>query len=408
MPVEFKHAELENGLVVIAEVDPDAHSAAIGYFVRTGARDEASAQMGVSHFLEHMMFKGTERREAEDVDRDFDDLGANHNAFTTSEMTAFHAHCLAEHLPAAEEIVTDILRPSIRQEDFDAEKKVILEEIAMYRDHPVWSLYERMLEVWYGDHPLSHRVLGTDETVGGMKRDDMLAYFRHRYSADNTVLAMAGRLDFDAMLARAREHCGGWERTGAVRAYPAVTPVTDGIAMHSATVNRHYVMMVAAAPALQDERRYAACMLAQILGDSEGSRFYWSLVETGIAEEAQAQYDGRDGVGDFIVYASCGPEDAERVEDLLRQESARLVDSLQEDDLIRVRSKVATAAALQGELPGGRMRRIGQRWTNLGSYRSLEEELAAIDAVTLQDLRDTAAAFPFKWSVTGTLDPQPE
>jgi predicted Zn-dependent peptidase len=406
MPVEYKQTELENGLIVIAEIDPDAHSAAAGYFVRTGARDEEPAQMGVSHFLEHMMFKGTDRRTAEAVDRDFDDLGANHNAFTTSEMTAFYAHCLAEHLPAAEEILTDILRPSIRQEDFDAEKKVIIEEIAMYRDHPVWSLYERALEVWFGAHPLAHRVLGTDETVGGMKREDMLAYFQHRYSADNTVLALAGKLDFDAMVDRAREHCGGWARTGAVRAYPEIPTIREDFAMTSASVGRHYVMMVAEAPALQDERRYAAGMLAQILGDTEGSRFYWSLIETGIAEEAQAQFDGRDGVGDFIVYASCGPEDGERVADLLRQESAALVDSLDEDDLVRVRSKVATAAALQGELPGGRMRRIGQRWTNLGEYRSLEDELDAINAVTLADLRDTAAAFPFDFRVTGTLDPE--
>jgi len=406
MAVTYEKATLDNGLTIIAEVDPAAHSAAGGFFVRTGARDETGELMGVSHFLEHMMFKGTDRRSAEEVDRDFDDLGANHNAFTTSEMTAFYAHCLAEHLPAAEDVLTDILRPAIRQEDFDAEKKVILEEIAMYRDHPVWSLYERALEVWYGDHPLSHRVLGTDETVGGMNRDDMLAYFRHRYSADNTVLALAGNLDFDRMVDRAREHCGGWERTGATRAYPEVRPGAERFAMTMPTVNRHYVMMVAAAPPLQDDRRYAASMLAQILGDTEGSRFYWSLVETGIAEEAQAQYDGRDGTGDFIVYASCGPEDAERVESLLRDESARLVESLDEDDLVRVRSKVATAAALQGELPGGRMRRIGQRWTSLGRYRSLEDELAVIDAVTLDDLRATAEAFPFDWGVVGTLDPE--
>lgn len=406
MAIEFKQTVLDNGLTVIAEVDDAAHSAAAGYFVKTGARDEDPAQMGVSHFLEHMMFKGTESRNAEAVDRDFDDIGANHNAFTTSEMTAFHAHCLAEHLPAAEEVLSDIMRPSIRVEDFDAEKKVILEEIAMYRDHPVFSLYEATLEAYFSDHPLAHRVLGTEQTVGDMERDAMVAYFEHRYSADNTVLALAGKVDFDAMVERAREHVGHWQRTGAVRDLGTVTPKEARFALKSASVNRHYVMMACPAPPMQDDRRYAAGMLGQILGDTEGSRLYWALVETGIAEEAQAQYDGRDGCGEHIVYASCDPADAEKVESMLLEQCAALRDSLEEDDLVRVRAKVATAAALQGELPAGRMRRIGQRWTNLGGYRSLEDELAAINAVTLDDLRDVADAYPFHGLVTGTLSPE--
>src|SRR5688500_13507858 len=131
MPIEFKEATLANGLKVIAEVDESAHTAAMGFFVKTGARDERPSVMGVSHFLEHMMFKGTPTRSAEEVDQEFDDLGAEHNAFTTSEVTAFWAHTLPAHLFKAEEILSDILRPAIRQADFDSEKKVILEEIAM-------------------------------------------------------------------------------------------------------------------------------------------------------------------------------------------------------------------------------------------------------------------------------------
>ncbi|MFK7962091.1 MAG: M16 family metallopeptidase, partial [Phycisphaerales bacterium] len=164
--------------------------------------------------------------------------------------------------------------------------------------------------------------------------------------------------------------------------------------------------MACPAPPMGDDRRYAAAMLAQILGDTEGSRLYWALVEPGVADEAQAQYDGRDGVGEFIIYASCSPEDAASVEETLQDQAAKLAESITEDDLVRVRSRIATAAALQGELPGGRMRRIGQRWTNLGSYRSLEEELEHIGAVTLDDLRATAAAFPLRGQVIGHLRPE--
>ena len=359
MPVEFKHAHLSNGLNVVAEVIPEAHTAAVGFFVKTGARDEDARVMGVSHFLEHMMFKGTDKRSAEEVDRDFDDLGADHNAFTTAEMTAFHAHCLPEHLPKAQEVLSDILRPAIRQADFDAEKSVILEEIAMYNDYPFWQLYERALEVFFADHPLRHRVLGTNETVGELKRDEMLAYFTHRYSADNTVFVAAGRMDFDAMVAQLQRECGSWNTTRASRAIAVPACARDRFAMRSDKVKRHYTIMLAPAPAQSDDRRYAAAMLAQILGDGEGSRLHWALIEPGLADEAQSQYDGKDHAGEFVMYASCPPAAAREVERVILREVDGLVASLTEDDLERTRSKIATGVTLHGELPAGRMSRSG-------------------------------------------------
>jgi predicted Zn-dependent peptidase len=405
MAVEFKHARLPNGLNVVAEVIPEAHSAAIGFFVKTGARDESHEVMGVSHFLEHMMFKGTARRSAEEVDRDFDDLGADHNAFTTAEMTAFYAHCLPEHLPRAQEILSDILRPALRPADFDAEKSVILEEIAMYNDYPFWVLYERALEVFYGQHTLSHRVLGTKDTITRLTREQMLAYFTHRYSADNTVLAAAGRIDFDAMLAQLSRECGGWNTTRASRdARPAV-PARERFAMNSESVKRHYMIMLAPAPAQKDDRRYPAAMLTQILGDGEGSRLHWALIETGLADEAQSQYEGRDHAGEFVVYASCTPENAAAVEQVIDSEINALVDSLTEDDLERTRSKIATGATMHGELPSGRMTRLGRMWLSRGEYRSLEVEVARINAVTMDDLREVARAFPLQPWVVGSLAP---
>jgi predicted Zn-dependent peptidase len=352
-----------------------------------------------------MMFKGTEKRAAADVDRDFDAIGANHNAFTTSEQTAFWSHCLPEHLPTAAEILADILRPALRQEDFDDEKNVILEEIAMYRDVPFWSLYEHAMEVFYGEHPLSHRVLGTEQTVGEMTQEQMLEYFTRRYSADNTVVAMAGNVDFDRMVDQLAQHCGEWSRSDTERVHPTVPAVRDAFTLESPTVTRHYLLMLSPAPAMNDERRYAAGMLDQILGDVDGSRLYWALIETGLAEEAQAQYDGRDGTGEHLIYCSCSPENAAQVEAVALDEAGRLIDSIEEDDLERVRSKVATAATLHGELPAGRMRRLGRMWSYMGEYRSLEEELARINAVTLDELRAVHEAFPVQPTVIGRLTP---
>lgn len=403
LTMQLEKATLSNGLTVISEVVPTAHTAAMGFFVKTGARDEESRMMGVSHFLEHMMFKGTDKRPAEVVDRQFDELGVDHNAYTSSELTAFYVHGLPEALAPAAEILSDIMRPALREVDFEAEKQVILEEIAMYRDHPFWVLYEKAMEVYYDKHPLAHRVLGTDETIPNLQRDEMMRYFNTRYSADNTVVAMAGRVDFDAMVQLIESYCGHWQRTEAKREYPPAPHTQQEFTIHDESITRHYMLMLAPAPAINDRRRYAAGILASILGDHEGSRLYWSLVEPGTAEEAQAQYDGRDGLGDTLIYAVCSPKDAQRVKEIIAREVEQLASSLTEDDLMRVRSKVATGATLQSELPGGRMRRLGRLWTYTGEYRSLDEELSRINAVTLKDLREVAQAFPLSPVVTAHL-----
>lgn len=405
MAIEFKKTELPNGLTILAECDPDAHTSAVGFYVKAGARDEDSPLMGVSHFLEHMMFKGTATRAAEQVDEQFDDLGAEHNAYTTSELTAFYAHCLPEKLESATEILADILRPALRDQDFTDEKKVILEEIAMYQDQPFWVLYEQLMENYYRAHPLSHRVLGTTDTITQMQCTQMRDYFSHWYSADNTVVALAGKVDFDAMVRRIGEWCGPWKRTGVKRNKVMPMIETDELTIHSDKVHVQYGMMLCPAPALQDDRRYAAGALSMILGDDEGSRLYWSLIETGIADEAVVSYDGRDGVGHYVVLWVCAPENATEVERIIREQIDALIDSLTEDDLERMRNKIATAATMQGELPAGRMRRLGTIWTYRREYRTLEQELERINAVTLDDLRAVHKDFPITPLVVGRLTP---
>lgn len=406
MPVKFEQATLPNGLTIISETDPDAHTAACGFFVKTGARDEAKDVMGVSHFLEHMMFKGTERRTADDVNREFDEIGANYNAFTTSEMTAFHASTLPERLGQAIDILADILRPAIRTEDFDTEKGVILEEIAMYKDQPFWVLYEHALEEFWGAHPLGYRVLGTADTVSAMKRDQMKSYFDHRYSADNTVLALAGRLDFRKVVDQATAACGSWSRTGARRDAKAPPTNEREFTLRDEKVSRAYLLAISPGPAMTDDRRYAAMMLTQVLGMADNSRLHWSLIETGIAEEAQAGYEAHDGTGTAYIYASGDPARADEIWGIVEREIANLPASLTEDDLERLRNKLATSVVLAGERPGGRMHRLGRMWPYLGMYMSLEEELALINKVTLKDLRAVYEAYPFKPRTFGRMLPK--
>ncbi|GAB4387196.1 MAG: pitrilysin family protein [Phycisphaerales bacterium] len=408
MPFTFHEHVLANGLRIIAEINPDAHSAAVGFFVNTGARDESSHVMGVSHFLEHMMFKGTEELSAEDINRRFDELGARNNAYTTSEMTCFHAQVIPEHLPQATSLLARMMRPALRQEDFDLEKNVILEEIAMYKDNPFWVLYETAVERHYGTHPLSHRVLGTAETVSRLSRDQMLDYFRQRYSADNTVVSLAGRIDFDAAVALIEDECGSWQRSGATRVHPPHRPAFETLVLQDQRVSRGYLIAIADAPPIEDERRYAASLLMQVLGGSENSRLHWALIETGIAEEAHAAYDAHHGAGDFFVYACGDPDRLDRIQEIIDRESARLVESLTQPDLERIRARLATSATLGGERPNDRMQRIGRSWLAHGCYRSLEQELDRIRRVSLDDLREVAEAFPLGKRTLARLVPAPE
>ena len=406
MGVEFKHATLDNGLTIVAEVDAEALSSACGFFVKTGARDEQSDVMGVSHFLEHMMFKGTARRTADDVNREFDEIGARYNAFTTSEMTVFYAQVLPERLEKATDILGDILRPALREEDFETEKGVILEEIAMYMDQPFWVLYERVMADRYGDHPLGHRVLGTEETVSALSAAQMREYFNARYSADNTIVALAGAMDFERQVAQIEKLCGRWERTGTQRKYDAAAAADTSFSQTESRVHRCYQLMLTPAPGAQDDRRYAATMLAMALGEPGNSRLYWALVEPGLADEAHVSYDPHDREGDYMVYASCDPARADEVWAIVQRELAAATASVTADDLERLRNKVATSVTVAGERPGGRMQRLGRQWMYLGEHRTLEEELEAIERVTLEEVGALCEAYPMKLSAFGRVMPE--
>ena len=406
MTVSFQHATLDNGLTIIAETDPDAHSSAVGFFVRTGARDEDSPVMGVSHFLEHMMFKGTDKRSAEDINRGFDELGARNNAYTSSEITCFYAQIIPDKAPACLELLADMMRPALRQADFDVEKGVILEEIAMYKDQPFWVLYERLAEEHYAGHPLGHRVLGTDETITDLTRDQMQAYFDDRYSADNTILAAAGNLDFDALVAEASTLCGPWQRTGTTRKHGNPGATGKRLELTDDSVARGYLLAMAPGPAADDPRRYAATLAAQLLGGPDNSRLHWALVETGLAEEAQAAFAPSDKAGLFYLFAAADPDSIDRVRDTMLAEAESLVANVTDDDLARLRSRFATSMTIGGERPYDRMQRIGRQWAYLGEHTPLEVELERINAVTLGDVAEVLEAFPIHVSPTlGTLKP---
>ena len=404
--VSFKHATLANGLDVIAEIHPHAQSTAIGFMVKTGSRDESAQVNGVSHFLEHMMFKGTARRTAAEVNREFDAMGARNNAFTSNEVTCYWAHILPEFLPSALDLLADMMRPALRNEDFDMEKKVILEEIALYLDRPGHVLYEAIMQDHFGSHPMAQSILGPKESIAALRRDQMKSYFDSHYGPGNMALAVAGNLDFDTLMADTRQACAAWAHVDVQRTYAPPQLTAHRRHITDPKLKRHYIAMICPGPSAQDDRRFAAQVFSDVMGDPDGSRFYWALIEPGLADEADFSFYPHDGMGSFFAGASCDPARAAQVEEIMIAEMTKAVrEGLTNLEISRSRTKIETGSVLQGELPLGRMRNILGRWIYNHEYRTLEQDLEVLQQVSVSGVTGLLRDFTLSPLTITTLGP---
>jgi predicted Zn-dependent peptidase len=393
--MEFRNHRLDNGLEIIAESNPDAHSMSVAFLVRTGSRDEADEVAGVSHFLEHMCFKGTPRRSADDVNREFDEIGAHYNAFTSEECTAYYASVLPEYQEASVDILADILRPSLRPDDFDMEKKVILEEIQMYLDQPPFGMDDRIKALHMGRHPLARSVLGTSESVGGLSREQMQNYFASRYAADNVFVAAAGKVDFDALVEQVAKRCGDWTPQSARRNIPRAASKASFEVVHRPTATQEYVLQLADAPASEDEDRYAAKLLATIVGDDSGSRLYWELTDPGFAETASLGHYEYLGAGMFYTWLACEPNLVE--ENLARLRKILLEverEGVTEDELKQSKNKVKARVVLSSERPQSRLFNVGGNWLQRREYRTVADDLKSLDGVTVDQIQTVLKKYP--------------
>src|SRR5687767_10115843 len=382
----FRHHTLDNGLEIVAETSPDAYSSAYAFFVRTGARDETAEISGVSHFLEHMVFKGSANRSAAEVNRDLDDLSASSNAYTSEEQTVYFATTLPDDQEPILELLADMMRPALRQEDFDTEKNVILEEIAKYDDQPPYGAHEKCMAAFFGEHPLGKSILGTPASVGGLARNQMLAYFEQRYSPRNMVLVAAGNVEFDSLVLQAQNYCGRWAMLEAPRPISPAQPRTDFQVIHKPLAVQQYVMQLAAAPAATDDDRYAARLLTTIIGDDTGSRLFWELVDTGQAESASIGEQEFQGAGVFVTWLACLPELAaenlQRITDIVREAEA---EGVTEEELTQAKNKLCAHIVLQSERPTNRLFSVGNAWIQRRQYKTVREAVDAYKSVTLDN-----------------------
>src|SRR5438270_7923101 len=210
----FYDHRLSNGLQIVGQPMPDFESVAVSFYVRTGSRDEPDPSIaGVSHFLEHMVFKGTQTLDWQQITLEFNKIGAELNAFTSHEATVYHARVLGEYLDRAVDLLSDMMYPRLAESDFETEKEVIVNEIARSEDQPYNVAYRRMMQTYFGNHPLGHDVLGSRESIRGMRIEQMRDYWSRRYAANNLILSVAGNFDWDQIVGLAEQYCNNW-RTG--------------------------------------------------------------------------------------------------------------------------------------------------------------------------------------------------
>lgn len=405
----FRHHTLDNGLEIVAELSPDAYSSAYAFFVRTGARDETEEISGVSHFLEHMIFKGSANRTAAEVNRDLDDLSASSNAFTSEEQTVYFATTLPEDQENIVELLADMMRPVLRQDDFDTEKQVILEEIAKYDDQPPYGAHEKCMAAFFGDHPLGKSILGTDASVGGLAREKMLDYFQQRYSPRNMVLTAAGNVDFESLVLQVQNYCGRWQTFDAPRSLPPAQPRTAFQVLYKPLAVQEYVVQLAAGPAATDDDRYAARLLSTIVGDESGSRLFWELVDTGLAESASIGTQEYQGAGVFLTWLSCLPDLAadnlQRLAEIVGQVEA---EGVTEVELAQAKNKVAAHIVLQSERPTNRLFAVGNAWIQRRQYKTVREAVETYRSITLDDIHRVLARYPLNRTAAVAIGPLTE
>ncbi|MCC6626751.1 MAG: insulinase family protein [Chloroflexi bacterium] len=377
-----------NGLHLLGQMMPSVESVSACFYVNTGSRDEPAELMGVSHFLEHMMFKGTPTRDYKAINRAFEEMGAENNAGTWLEFTYYWAKVLGDQTPALIDLLADMMRPKLAREDFDQERNVILEEIKRYEDMPSFKLFEHLLQDYYGAYPLSHLVLGTVDTIGGLDLEAMRAYHRRRYAPNNIIFAIAGKFDWDAVARQVETLTADWEPGDGGRATADIRPAPKRRVYHRPDLQQQLLTIAMPSVGRSDPDRYTAEVMATVLGDDTGSRLFWGIREAGLAESAAAEVLSFDGVGMTLAMATTTPQLAPACYAALQRELARMQrDGVDAAELARAKTKLASSVVMDGESTNRRMLALVDSWLSLGRLETLEDVVAKVEAVGVDDIR---------------------
>ncbi|WP_240979780.1 pitrilysin family protein [Streptomyces sp. HNM0574] len=392
---------LPGGLRVVTETVPHVRSVTFGIWAHVGSRDETPELNGATHYLEHVLFKGTRRRSALDISAALDAVGGEMNAFTAKEFTCYYARVLDADLPLAIDVVSDMLTSSVIDEsELDAERGVILEEIAMTEDDPGDCVHDLFARTMFGDSALGRPVLGTVDTVNALDRDRVERFYRAHYDAPRLVVAAAGNLDHDTVVEQVRaafERAGALERTAGAepvgpRGGSHPLPATGRLDIVRRDTEQAHVLLGLPGVSRHDERRWALGVLSAALGGGMSSRLFQEIREKrGLAYSTYSYTSGFADCGLFGLYAGCRPSQAADVLRLCREELDSVVrDGITDEELRRAVGQLSGSTVLGLEDTGALMHRLGKSELCWGEQLSVDTMLAKIAAVTPDDIRSVA------------------
>ncbi|MGA8034595.1 MAG: pitrilysin family protein [Candidatus Acidiferrales bacterium] len=392
----IQQAVLPNGLVVITEPMEHVHSVSVGIWLRSGSRREPADLNGISHFIEHMVFKGTARRSAEDIAREVDSVGGMLDAFTSKEMVCFNTRVLDEHLPKAFDVLADmVLDPKFAEDEIEREKSVILEEIRMTQDNPEDLVHELFTQNFWAPHALGKPILGTPETVSSFSRDSLCDWFDEWYAPNNMVITAAGHLTHEQLIKLVEDRFSSRAASGASINDPKPKPATHVTLRTKSELEQVHLCLGVPALPMTDQRRFAVAVLNNVLGGGMSSRLFQNIRERqGLAYSIFSELSSYRDTGTLSVYAGTSLETASQLVSSVLDEFRRLRDEpLTTEELRRAKDhlKGATLLALEGS--GQRMNSLARYHMYFNRHFTAHDLIALLESVTIEDVRQLAREF---------------
>lgn len=383
---------LDNGLRVISEAIPSAHSVTIGVWVEAGSRHESGPENGMSHFVEHMLFKGTSRRSARDIAREMDSMGGMLNAFTSREYSCYYAKTLAGRLPQVIDLLGEvILDPRFDLDELEKERRVVLQEICMVEDTPDDCVHDLFNATFWGGHPLGHPILGNMETVGAFERSALIHFMKRCYTGSRVLVCAAGDLNHERLVDQLDRVFSALPETGS-RPETTAPVIRRNTAVTGKDLEQVHLCLGTRALPQNHPDRFAAYLLNAILGGSMSSRLFQEIREQqGLAYSIYSYLHSHTDAGSLVVYAATAPEDTRLLVELILRQMRRLRDEpLSAQDLSAVREQLRGNLLLSMEATEHRMSRLAKNEIYLGRNLGIKEVLRGFDQVSAEDVQDLA------------------
>lgn len=405
--LEHQLTTLDSGVRIVTEALASVRSVALGFWIGTGSSGETHDEAGLSHLIEHMLFRGSSRYGSLEIDQIFDGFGAELNAGTGKETTSVYSRVLDEHFPTAFDVMADMVwRPRFDPQELDAEREIVLEEIAMYEDDPQDKVFDVLGDAVFGDHPLGRAIIGRAEVVSGTPAEGLAAFHAGRYTPGNVVIAAAGAIEHEALVELVRAAEGGIAApAGPVPLPPAVDAARQRLRFHTKETEQYHLCLGSHGIARDDERRYALRILDTILGGSSSSRLFVEVREKrGLAYSVSTFSSAYAHAGQFGLYVGTRPDNVEKALKVIGDELSRAIEDPATDaELRRAKENVKGRIGLSLESTTARMNRLGSAVLADMPLLSLDEIIERLDAVTVEDLRALAGELldPSRLSAAG-------